>query len=68
MSKVLEKKTPGQNSIWDVLRKATTKNSEWPDKVNINGWDYYPYLYLLKDIILYLYSLLNGLLRMNFWM
>jgi len=37
MSKVLEKKTSGQNSIWDVLRKATTKNSEWPDKVNING-------------------------------
>lgn len=31
MSKVTEKKI--QNSVWCTLKKATTKNSEWPDKV-----------------------------------
>lgn len=35
MSKIVEKKTSCQTSIWDTLKKATTKNSEWPDKVNI---------------------------------
>jgi len=37
MSKAVEKKTQCQNSILDTLKKATTKNSEWPDKVNINS-------------------------------
>lgn len=33
MSKAAEKKIQCQNSIWYTLKKATTKNSEWPDKV-----------------------------------
>lgn len=35
-SKLAEKKIQCQNSIWFTLKKATTKNSEWPDKVRIN--------------------------------
>lgn len=31
MSKVTEKKV--QTSVWYTLKKATTKTSEWPDKV-----------------------------------
>lgn len=41
MSKLVEKNIPNQNSIWCTFKKATTKNSEWPDKVRIN----YNYLY-----------------------
>lgn len=33
MSKAIEKKLECQNSIWNTLKKATTKNSEWSDKV-----------------------------------
>lgn len=33
MSKVTEKKVSSPNSVWYTLKKATTKNSEWPDKV-----------------------------------
>lgn len=33
MSKTVEKKIEYKNSIWYTLKKATTKNSEWPDKV-----------------------------------
>lgn len=36
MSKIAEKKIQCQNSIWCTLKKATTKNSEWPDKVRMN--------------------------------
>ncbi|XP_050429621.1 respirasome Complex Assembly Factor 1 isoform X2 [Adelges cooleyi] len=32
MSRPVEKKAPTQKSIWYTLKKATTKNSEWPDK------------------------------------
>lgn len=36
MSKLVEKKIPSQSSIWYTFKKATTKKSEWPDKVRIN--------------------------------
>jgi len=34
MSKVAEKRVQCQNSIWYTFKKATTRNSEWPDKVS----------------------------------
>jgi len=52
MSKSVDKKTPCQNSILDTLKKATTRNSDWPDKVNIIGWEYYLNCFFLLYIIL----------------
>jgi len=60
MSKVLEKKTPCQNSIWDILKKATTKNSEWPDKD-----EFLDVIYWARQIIGLIAGLLWGLLPLK---
>lgn len=49
MSKLVEKKIQCQNSIWCTLKKATTKNSEWPDKVRMLFFE----VFRLKIIIIF---------------
>lgn len=52
MSKAVEKKILCQNSIWFTLKKATTKNSEWPDKVrkNVIISDFFMSVHLYNNI------------------
>lgn len=66
MSKTVDKKIQSQSSIWSTLKKATTKNSEWPDKVsenNISNWVFYLPTYVEIQILIKLNDL-----RMNFLM
>jgi len=60
MSKAADKKIQTQNSIWSTLKKATTKNSEWPDKD-----EFLDVIYWARQIIGLIAGLLWGLLPLK---
>ncbi|XP_050532000.1 respirasome Complex Assembly Factor 1 [Daktulosphaira vitifoliae] len=59
-SRSVEKKTTNQNSIWNTFKKATTKNSEWPDKD-----EFLDVIYWARQIIGILAGVLWGLLPLK---
>jgi hypothetical protein len=68
MSKLVEKKTRSQNSIWYTFKKATTKKSEWPDKVRTNIIFSNSCVNNYNNFMRYVLMLLYVFQRMNFLM
>lgn len=72
MSKTFEKKIHHSDSVWSTLKKATTKNSDWPNKVRQIKYLYFVYLFLCAGNMLpcvgniLILMVINVSLRMSF--